>query len=61
MNKYNKQRLFEMMNKIGGMPLMEIDRVERFPDLKDGKLNPEETVEILNYFFYSVFIIIFAK
>ncbi len=50
MNKYNKQRLFEMMNKVSGMPLMEIDKVGRFPDLKDGRLNPEETVEILNYF-----------
>lgn len=49
MNKYNKQRLFEMMHKVGKMPLMEIDRLQRFADMKDGCLNHKQVLEIFNY------------
>ena len=47
-----------MMHKVGKMPLMEIDRIEKFPDLKtpnffnfsDKNLRDEDVVKILNYF-----------
>lgn len=48
MSKDNKRRLFEMMHKVGKMPLMEIDRI-KFSDLRDGCVNLMTVREILNY------------
>ena len=58
MTKYNKERFFEMMNRVGGMPtlneskmLYEIDFENLYNDLEDkvSCIDPEEFGEYLNF------------
>lgn len=49
MTKYTPQRLFEMMNKVGGMPLTEVDWEGEFGDVKQTScMNVEELKNLLN-------------
>lgn len=49
MNKYPKQRLFEMMNKVAGMPLLaEIDWEGEFSDVSKECLSTEELKKYFN-------------
>ena len=47
MAKYTKQRLLEMMNRVGGMPLTEIDWEGEFSDVSKECISVEE---LKNYF-----------
>jgi hypothetical protein len=47
MTKYTPQRLFEMMNRVGGMPLTEIDWEKDFGDVSKECISVEE---LKNYF-----------
>jgi hypothetical protein len=49
MTKYTPQRLFEMMNRVGGMPLTEVDWTGEFGDVKQTScMNIEELKNLLN-------------
>jgi hypothetical protein len=48
MTKYTPQRLFEMMNRVGGMPLTEVDWEGEFSDVSKECLNVEELKSYLN-------------
>ena len=49
MTKYTPQRLFEMMNRVGGMPLTEVDWTGEFGDVKQTScMNTEELKNLLN-------------
>jgi hypothetical protein len=49
MTKYTPQRLFEMMNKVSGMPLTEVDWEGEFGDVKQTScMNTEELKNMLN-------------
>lgn len=48
MEKYGKQRLFEMMNRVCKTNIREMDK-EIYPDVHDRCIKPEELVDILNY------------
>ena len=49
MTKYTPQRLFEMMNRVGGMPLTEVDWEGEFGDVKQTScMNVEELKNLLN-------------
>ena len=61
MIKYNKERLFEMMDRVGGMPtlnesgiLHEIDFENLYNDLENkvSCISPEEFGEYLNFLPY---------
>ena len=47
MTKYTPQRLFEMMNRVGGMPLTEVDWEGEFSDVSKECISIEE---LKNYF-----------
>jgi hypothetical protein len=49
MTKYTPQRLFEMMNRVSGMPLTEVDWEGEFSDVKQTScMNVEELKNLLN-------------
>jgi hypothetical protein len=48
MTKYTPQRLFEMMNRVAGMPLNEIDWEGDFNDVSKECMNVEELKSYLN-------------
>jgi DNA-binding protein len=48
MTKYTKQRLLEMMNRVSGMPLTEVDWEGEFSDVSKECLNVEELKIYLN-------------
>ncbi len=48
MEKTKLQRLYELMNKVGGMPLSEVDWEGEFADVKQKCLNVEEFKDYLN-------------
>lgn len=48
MTKYTPQRLFEMMNKVGGMPLTEVDWEGEFSDVSKECISVEELKTYLN-------------
>jgi hypothetical protein len=48
MTKYTPQRLFEMMNRVSGMPLTEVDWEGEFSDVSKECLNTEELKTYLN-------------
>lgn len=48
MKKSNKERLFEMMNRVGGMPLDEVDWENTFSDVSKTCINVEQLKEYLN-------------
>lgn len=48
MTKYTPQRLFEMMNRVGGMPLTEVDWEGEFSDVSKECISVEELKDYLN-------------